>query len=114
MDKYINREALINAFQDDEYQVLGEFFPLDEAIAVINEQPAADVVEVRHGEWQVEVYGQRKNYRDVICPICCVNYACHTGMLQLQRFSYCPNCGAKMDGVPDTNVGKMDGKGEGE
>ena len=60
--------------------------------------PTADAVEVKHSKWEVIIYGQNRNFRDVICPICGVNYACHTGMLQLQRFSYCPNCGAKMDG----------------
>ena len=55
----------------------------------------ADAVEVVHGRWIVEVDG---NFRNVKCSACGKDYACHTGMLQLQNLNYCPNCGAKMDG----------------
>ena len=104
MAEYIERDLILDTIAKD-HSKRGD---CEEKAALdiwdsIKKIPAADVVEVRRGEWQVNVYGQHKNFRDVICPICGVNFACHTGMLQLQRFSYCPNCGAKMDG-----------KGEGE
>jgi hypothetical protein len=53
--------------------------------------PAADVVEVRHGEW-ISGY-------DTVCSVCKID----VDVYNAERFNYCPNCGAKMDG-----------KGEGE
>ena len=62
--------------------------------AIVN-APTVDAVEVVHGRWIVEVDG---NFRNVKCSTCGKDYACHTGMLQLQNLNYCPHCGAKMDG----------------
>lgn len=56
--------------------------------------PAADVVEVKHGNWIIDEHG---HVCYVTCSICEKEYACHYGMLKLQNFSYCPNCGSKMD-----------------
>ena len=47
-------------------------------------KPKADVVEVRHGYW--EVYGLRN-------PQCSLCRGYH-----ISKDNYCPNCGAKMDG----------------
>lgn len=65
----------------------------DALIRHIKTIPAADVVEVRHGEWNEEEYP--------FCNVCmncglvidrtCIKY--NSGKLNL-----CPNCGAKMDG----------------
>lgn len=51
--------------------------------------PAADVVTVRHGRW-----GNYEPYSDGYRCSCCklVHRTCTT---------YCPNCGAKMDGGAD-------------
>ena len=105
MAEYIEREALIKKLNEaPAYFDSGDIrYGIDIATSEVIKQPIADVVEVKHSKWKVDVYGKNKNFRDVICPICGVNYACHTGMLQLQRFSYCPNCGAKMDGSGDIN-----------
>ena len=62
---------------------------------LIDNIKGVDAVEVVHGRWIVEVDG---NFRNVKCSACGKDYACHIGMLQLQNLSYCPNCGAKMDG----------------
>lgn len=55
----------------------------------VKRAPTADVVEVRHGEW--EVWG--------LCnPKCslCKNYG-------YAKDRYCPNCGARMDGERSEN-----------
>ena len=52
--------------------------------------PAADVATVRHGEWEIVVGSNGKKY--MVCTCCRVSQDL-TGV-----FSYCPNCGAKMDG----------------
>ena len=47
------------------------------------------------GEWKVD--GNDYNRR-AQCSNCEKEYAVQRGMLQLHRFPYCPNCGAKMKG----------------
>ena len=58
----------------------------------LNSQPTADVVEVRHGEWEYE-------YKDLDvarCSLC--NFYCQDKINNISVcFHYCPNCGAKMD-----------------
>ena len=61
-------------------------------LRLLEEQPAADVVEVRHGHW---------NTTDTILGRCCECSVC--GSCPTMEYRYCPYCGAKMDG-----------KGEGE
>jgi rubrerythrin len=60
----------------------------------IDEIPAADVVEVKHGRWEIETdhdefWGDMDYYK---CSLC--------GNLELRdtQTPYCPNCGARMDG----------------
>jgi hypothetical protein len=58
--------------------------------AAINGTPAADVVEVQHGEWIEKPYlfGTTR-----YCSLCGENYGMPHGI-----YNYCSNCGAKMDG----------------
>lgn len=58
-------------------------------IAVIDEQPTVDAVEVVHGRWIYEPV-EFTYEKDIKCSIC-GSYAEHAT-------NYCPNCGAKMDG----------------
>lgn len=53
--------------------------------------PAADVVEVRHGRWEIRNWGF-----DYYCCSACGFEHRYEG-----PFAYCPNCGAKMDGGQD-------------
>ena len=74
--------------------------PREELYAIIdriNEQPTVDAVEVVHGRWvnkTKEVHGMVDERFD--CSNCGQVYwfAC-------PDFNYCPNCGAKMDGVDE-------------
>ena len=52
-------------------------------------QPAADVAEVVHGEW--ETNSDRPD--SLICSVC----KCGFDMWKHDPHNYCPNCGAKMD-----------------
>ncbi len=63
--------------------------------------PAADVVEVKHGEWLQTK--EPLGHQDVDCIECSV---CHDSWVidedfdfefHKQYWNYCPNCGAKMD-----------------
>ena len=65
--------------------------PTDEEIEyALDTIPAADVVEVVHGEWVEE------GCHILVCSKCNFEYD-HSGMPD-EGLNYCPNCGAKMDG----------------
>ena len=95
MPKYVDADALL------EQMKLRRFFVgrLSDPICIIEDAPAADVAEVRHGRWV-----QSDLDKDfVTCSECKrmklqnrmawnLNTAEHWGL------HYCPNCGAKMSG----------------
>ena len=55
---------------------------------LIDNQPTADVAEVKHGEWDVNV-GMNFN-KERICPIC-------KKRIESNYWEFCSHCGAKMD-----------------
>jgi hypothetical protein len=90
MAKYIDREALVSIFNAKADMAIGTPKEVFHAAAKMVELlPAADVVEVRRGEWSRsdefdEQYGYL--YKCSCCGrLCWVN-------------NYCSYCGAKMDG----------------
>ena len=94
MKEYIEREALLDALYDNEFQT---YFPLDEISGVIDNAPTADVVEVRHGEWvekDNEVYCS-ECHKHALLEDDGKGYQWH---ISKSKSNYCPNCGAKMDG----------------
>lgn len=111
MARYIDVEPLIN-WLESEINYFGEpnisIRPvafgtknaLQSALSVVNGQPIADVVEVKHGEW----------IDDGDCFYCSVcNKPYQFGSLQTiddvrRCWKCCANCGAIMN-VNDTNVG---------
>lgn len=67
-------------------------------------QDAADVEEVVHGRWILHHTVNGNPYTE--CSNCCTNLAVKTdkrtsAKLDMRGTFYCPNCGAKMDGVDD-------------
>ena len=88
MRRYIDADKLL---QELRYKPYLDF-------ADIKNQPTADVVEVRHGEWQYEQLDEYKFYK-VTCPYCDAYYmGNYDAYNEPDDFNYCPNCGAKMDG----------------
>ncbi len=87
MPEYIDKDELLN---DIECIDISDCTDIDdifiEVERTIDEQPAADVVEVECGEW---TYGE---FDIPHCPQC--GYEITPNMIS----PYCPNCGAKMDG----------------
>jgi hypothetical protein len=84
--------------RDDLVRNLDKFAP-EHYSALINmlimKQPAADVAEVKRGEWtKVDVMGNGYGqiyYQHKECPVSSTElFAC--------PYEYCPRCGAKMDG----------------
>ena len=95
--EYIEREVVSEGIRKYYYKnppnsSYGEGFDrgLDRAQRAILNAPAADVAEVRHGEWEIVVGSDGKEH--IVCTVCRKQQDL-TGV-----FSYCPNCGAKMDG----------------
>jgi hypothetical protein len=83
--EYIERETL-------ERYIRKEFSHLAGLLNYIRMYcPAAEVVEVRHGEWK---YNRGQAYGEPLffCSLC-IDGGSNSG-----HDNYCPNCGAKMDG----------------
>ena len=104
MAEYIEREALIaelnKSTQADGLFGAGIMLATDRAIAAVQCASAADVVEVRHGAW---VSLTDCANAGVYCSVCHKkvwkeDYAWCNRKNKL-RSNYCPNCGARMDGV---------------
>ena len=95
MAEYIEREALLKS---DDWQSLKSDFDKARAHIIILGQPAADVVEVVHGEW-INDFG---SYSTMHCSKCewRVPYIEDYWAIQelYSSLHNCPNCGAKMDG----------------
>ena len=83
---YISRAAALTALQDSDL-----FNTTERQLRAIRELPAADVAEVVHARWE----RVRSNW---YCTGCNKGYRITKGAQMASSFSYCPNCGAKMDG----------------
>ena len=89
MAEYIKREALIenlNKFAPEQYNALVNM--------LIEKQPTADVVEVKHGEWHL-LYNCANE--GVYCSVCHKKVYKTDYANQKIKSPFCPNCGAKMD-----------------
>ena len=58
--------------------------------------PAADVVEVKHGEWVEGAEHFTNGFYEAECSVCGNYIRWNEG--NSGEWNYCPNCGAKMDG----------------
>lgn len=92
MAEYIEREAFREVLKKSHKAHASnsrEESLLDRDIRLLNEQPSVDVAKVRHGRWLYEPkFGSTRPYYCSL-PDCGASYP--------GKFSYCPNCGAKMD-----------------
>lgn len=90
---------------------------IDTAIARLDNLPAADVQEVKHGEWSDEMIS-KNGYKIVetttgslvipskytYVPDHQLGFQCSScGALMKNKTTYCGNCGAKMDGKDGEN-----------
>ena len=89
MDEYIKREYAVDAVLDVYYDTPNIDLSGEKFEAAIRKIQAADVAPVRHGKWEIIVGSNGKEY--MVCTCCRVSQDL-TGV-----FTYCPNCGAKMD-----------------
>lgn len=97
-DEYISREktlALLKSLGSRDYR--REKGTIQDAIKMISSSaytPAADVAQVVHARWK----RVRSNW---YCTGCNKGYRITKGAPMASSFSYCPNCGAKMDGAAE-------------
>ena len=87
MAEYIEREALLKS---KDWLSLQDFDRARAKVIILG-RPAADMVEVRHGEWEMQ------KFPITMCSVCGALRNCETE----RGWNYCPNCGAKMDGKGD-------------
>lgn len=111
MSRYIDADALTSKIRHFFFELINRVEPImtddggafdlkivnpllevNKAIAsIIREQPTADVVEAKHGEWFPIDVGDCC-YR---CSVC--NFVRDAYLLE--EDNYCPHCGARMDGA---------------
>ena len=88
MSEYIKREDVEKMLEDAQLISNGEYVGYCTEDISINEIPAADVVEVKHGKWEVRtVRGEAELY----CSVC------GNSPNVIYEYEFCPFCGAKMD-----------------
>ena len=89
MAKYIELEVALREIERRERLMAGDkTITVDALKRFLLNRPAADVAPVGHGEWEIVVGSNGKEY--MVCTRCRVSQDL-TGV-----FTYCPNCGAKM------------------
>ena len=103
MTEYIEREALEVALnhrlnflmaENGEYDHYTSGF--DEAVTRVENFPAADVVEVRHGRWEAWMPDKNGETREFICTGC--RFMVEMSWKQKEcDYEWCPYCGCKMD-----------------
>ena len=91
MAEYIEREAAIRALLNDSPEQVG--YSRENAADCIRYMDADDAAPVRHARWEVVVGSDGKEH--MVCTGCRKQQDL-TGV-----FSYCPNCGCRMDGGDD-------------
>ena len=90
MARYIDADRLKRTFASG-IRVYDGMCKIDDVMHNIENEPTADVVEVKHGEWIKcqKLYGIGHEY---VCS------ACEKGIRQYEGQPFCSECGAKMDG----------------
>ena len=104
MTEYIEREALMRRIKeihcaecDNYHGVRCRACWVDDTLGYIDSEPPADVAPVRHGRWIHTDLADHWLGKDE-CSECTYH---EKDRSDLSHFNYCPNCGAKMDGVDD-------------
>jgi hypothetical protein len=106
--EYIERGALLDRLsiiaseveyadgKDDYLFAYGTLTGIRKSIIRTKSTPAADVVEVRHGEWEIKTDDYDCEY--MMCSCCKEEFYPVDEDTVDATPKYCPNCGAKMDG----------------
>lgn len=104
--KFIDADILFKTITDNHYFIVSKYNSVDYGMftagikQAIDETPAADVQEVKHGKWIAkkiikESYNYGVPYEIFRCSECLYMLS-ENGLVR--RYNYCPHCGARMDG----------------
>lgn len=93
MGEYIDKEKLLEELRlqccndcTNYHELQCRFCDVDSAIGIVEDAPKVDVQKVKYARWKGAGMGA------YYCSLCQEEYSGGN------RFHYCPNCGAKMDG----------------
>lgn len=92
MAEYIEREAAIKELMNDAPEQVG--YSREDAADCIRYMDTADVAPVRHGRWEKQSGLYSCSECGMTCP-----YDVQADVIEYWACNYCPNCGAKMDGI---------------
>lgn len=92
MSRYIDADAAKKDADERGFDYWSSETDIKNAKEFIDAQDTADVEEVRHGEWQVEM----EDWLKWTCPFC--EWSKRTDIHVALGYKRCPECGAKMDG----------------
>ena len=106
MAEYISREALRKAMYHEAFETDSDMQKWDSGCwirykmfeNVIEDIPAAEVVEAKDGVWVLTDFPDGQTYK---CSECGAYWVFIDGTPKDNGAFYCPNCGAKMDGGAD-------------
>ena len=91
MAEYVTKEQVIDWYRP--YGQTDEPIPFETLVSDLRDMKTADVAQLRHAMWEVVVGSDGKEH--MVCTGCRKQQDL-TGV-----FSYCPNCGCRMDGGDD-------------
>lgn len=102
MSEYIDRAALKQELAPYEENDFSQ--QMDVILAIVDAQPAADVVEVRHGHW-IDLNAENSTGPLFKCSECSHLHNPNRNDLDLERVElnplYCDACGTRMDKEDD-------------
>jgi len=101
MIEYLNRETVMKELDRNSITKKITFSDGVSIYDSIQKLPAADVVEVKHGHWELRPSGHYSHVGS-FCSVCGKKSGIG-GIRENQLKPYCPNCGAKMDGERSSN-----------
>lgn len=88
MAEYIEREALVELIAERNRNTCNGALSCLQMKRMVKSIPAADVAPVRHGRWKII----KSAIENAVCSCCGRRFQSY-----YEAYSYCPNCGAKMD-----------------
>lgn len=100
MAEYIERDAICYQLKKQE-RIDGQPRAIRRARRIVADFPAADVVPVRHGRWFLDGDYEYINCSECLHPFYMgfdTSSDARQYLAREERWKYCPNCGAKMDG----------------
>lgn len=94
MARYIDAEKLKCSIDSETDSIFDWDMTIEELYynlcKLIDDEPTADVQEVKHGYWQNK-YRSGTTIKEGVVSSCC-------DMWNNRKSQFCPNCGARMDG----------------